>query len=60
MGKDDAIALALKLRSGGERGNAIKVALDAGLTPDEVPFIDGYDAIYVVPEKPAAVAKQPK
>jgi hypothetical protein len=38
----DAIADAERLNAGGERGRAIAVAVAEKLTPDKVPFIDGY------------------
>lgn len=45
--KADAIRQSERLRIGGERGRAIAAALEAELTPDEVPFIDGYAEHYV-------------
>lgn len=45
--KADAIRQSEKLRMGGERGRAITAALEAELTPEEVPFIEGYTEHYV-------------
>ena len=38
----DAIADAERLNAGGERSRAIAIAVAEKLTPDRVPFIDGY------------------
>ena len=45
--KADAIRRAEKLRKGGERARAIALALEAELSPADVPFIEGYAEHYV-------------
>lgn len=46
-----------KLRAGGERGRAISLAVEAGLKPEDVPFLDGY-AEHLALSAPPAVERE--